>query len=62
MLLSYISYRFYIIPIFKEPSFVKTNTILNYFSRTIPNLSYQSFAERFTPDVEALTPWIHDEE
>jgi len=55
----YSSYRAYIL---KEPSFVKTNTILDYFSRTIPNLSYQSFVERFTPDIEALTPWIYDEE
>jgi len=55
-------YSSYLAYLKKEPSFVKTDTILNYFSYTNPNLSYQSFVERFTPDIEALTPWIHDKE
>lgn len=55
----YSSYRAYIL---QEPSFVKTQTILNYFSHTNPKLSYQSFVEGFEQDTEALSPWIFDQE
>jgi REP element-mobilizing transposase RayT len=55
----YSSYRAYVL---KEPSFVQTKTILNYFSQTLPKLTYQAFVERFTPDIEALSPWIIDAE
>jgi putative transposase len=55
----YSSYRAYMK---KEYSYVKTDTILNYFSYTIPNLSYQSFVEKFSSDIEALSPWINDQE
>jgi len=51
----YSSYRAYAL---KEQSFVKTKTILDYFSHTLPKLTYQVFVERFTPDIEALAPWI----
>jgi hypothetical protein len=42
--------------------FVKTKTILAYFSKTNPKLSYQAFVEKFIPDIEALSPWINDKE
>jgi len=53
----YSSYRAYIL---KKPSFVKTETILGYFSKTFPKLTYQAFVEGFEPDVERLSPWIYD--
>lgn len=40
--------------------FVETETILGYFSKTNPKLSYQSFVEDTKEDLEALTPWIFD--
>lgn len=41
---------------------VNTEIILSYFSQTKPKFSYQEFVEKFVPDIEALTPWIHDAE
>ena len=55
----YSSYRAYLK---KEPSFAKIDTILNYFSDSNPNLSYQSFVQQFTPNIEALSPLILDQE
>jgi putative transposase len=55
----YSSYKRYIM---KEPSYIKTDIILDYFSQTIPNLSYKAFVEGFSPDIEALSPWINDQE
>jgi len=55
----YSSYRAYVA---KQPSFVKTKIILDYFSNTLPNLTYQSFVERYKPDIESLSPWIYNQE
>jgi hypothetical protein len=36
------------------------NSILEYFSKTNPKLTYQSFVEGFVPDYEALAPLLAD--
>lgn len=50
----YSSYHAYIKG--KSDGIAKPEWILQYFSQTNPQLSYQSFVEEFVPDIEALTP------
>ena len=52
----YSSYREYLRMVTVKVS--KPNTVLEYFSKTNPRLTYQSFVEGFIPDYEALAPLL----
>lgn len=52
----YSSYKEYLW--IEEKNLSKPIEILEYFSKTNPKLSYQSFVENFVPDLEALAPLL----
>lgn len=54
----YSSYRTYLG--ISQISFIQSDMILSYFSKTNPSLSYESFVENFIPDHEALAPLLAD--
>jgi len=54
----YSSYRSYIG--LDTNTFVQTDTVLDYFSKTNPKLSYASFVENYTPEIELLIPNLAD--
>lgn len=52
----YSSYREYLN--LEEKGLCQSDTILSYFSKTNPKLSYQAFVEDFVPNLEALAPLL----
>jgi len=56
---SYSSYKEYLHP--KDNSLAKPETILSYFSKELPNLSYQAFVENFIPNDELVATQSLDE-
>jgi putative transposase len=54
----YSSYREYLYP--QENILAKTEAISEFFSSTNPQLTYSSFVENFTLDIEMLIPHLAD--
>lgn len=52
----YSSYLEYISVV--KPDISSPNFILSYFSKSVPNLTYEAFVEGFDPDYEVLAPLI----
>lgn len=55
----YSSYREYIG--LEPPHISKRDIILSYFSKSLPQLSYEKFVENFLPDYEALASLLYED-